>query len=79
MLDDLRRLLRNRPFEPFRIVMLEGDSYEIKHPETVMLGPRSAILGIPAPEGLPDISYYHIVNLLHIKRLEPLPQEQAQN
>ncbi len=31
--DDVLQMLRNRPFEPFRIHMSDGSEYVIRHPE----------------------------------------------
>ena len=36
-----------RPFEPFRIEVSDGTVYEIRHPELVMVGLGSLIIGIP--------------------------------
>jgi hypothetical protein len=30
--DDLRRLLEQRPFRPFRLYVLETTVYEVRHP-----------------------------------------------
>jgi hypothetical protein len=36
--DLLRNLLRAQPFRPFRIVMNSGQTYDIRHPEWVVVG-----------------------------------------
>jgi hypothetical protein len=44
--EDLRIRIKQRPFIPFRIVLTEGTSYEIRHPELIMLGKRGAVIGL---------------------------------
>jgi hypothetical protein len=38
-----RELLTQRPFQPFRLVMSSGLTYEVRHPEMAMLT-RNALL-----------------------------------
>jgi len=65
--------LHTRPFEPFRLLMSDGTTYEVRHPELVMLGMRSLHLGIPA-RNQEELLYEraHILALSHITRLEPV-------
>ena len=42
--EDLERHLR--PFAPFRIQLSTGETIDVRHPELVMVGKRSAIIGI---------------------------------
>jgi hypothetical protein len=70
--EDLRTRIQARPFVPFRIVLTEGTSYEIRHPELFMLGKRGAVVGLAKN---PDQTFFDatvLVDLLHIVRLEPL-------
>ena len=48
-LNDFLTVLRRQPFAPFRLHLTNGSSYEVRHPELVMVGRRDVILGIPAP------------------------------
>jgi hypothetical protein len=48
--EDLRIRIKQRPFIPFRIVLTEGTSYEIRHPELIMLGKRGAVIGLAKPQ-----------------------------
>jgi hypothetical protein len=70
---DFAPLLLRRPFEPFRIVTSDGRNYDIRHPEMVMAGFTSAVIGYPNPEVPGTILRYDIVSMLHIVRLGPLP------
>jgi hypothetical protein len=49
--EELTALLRQRPFIPFRIHMTDGHSYEIPHPEAMMVSRYIAFIGLrPDPE-----------------------------
>jgi hypothetical protein len=63
--------------------MTDGQAYEIRHPDLMMVGRRSAIVGLT---GQPGRTFYERtvqVDLLHVIRLEPLegapsaPQREA--
>jgi hypothetical protein len=63
---------KRQPFEPFRIVMADGQGYDIRHPDLLMVGLRAAIVGLT---GQPDQIFYERtikVDLLQILRTEPL-------
>ena len=71
---DLLEALRRRPFVPFRIHVSEGATFEIRHPEMMLLGLASVTIAIPADAAAP---YYHrteVVAARHIIRLVPLDQ-----
>ena len=71
--EELRDALRHTPFEPFRLVMTDGIGYEIRHPDLLWVGRRTAMIGLT---GDPAQTFYERaikVDLLHVIRLEPLP------
>ena len=66
-----RELLTQRPFEPFRIVMSSGLTYEIRHPEMAALTRTALYVGIDvADDGVP--AAFKICSLLHMTAIEPL-------
>ena len=70
---ELLNLVRQRPFEPFRIRTSAGDTLEVRHPEMCMVGVRTTIIGIPA-ESDPRLWDRTIrVDNLHVTHIEPLP------
>lgn len=71
--DDIVQLLRTRPFEPFRICLSDGQSYEIRHPELAIVDRSKVVIGVPGPRGI-DGPAERTVNcaLLQITRTEPL-------
>jgi hypothetical protein len=75
--EELRESLRQQPFEPFRIVVTDGAGYDIRHPDLLWVGKRTAYVGIT---GHPAQTFFERavkVDLLHIVRLEPLDKASA--
>jgi hypothetical protein len=62
----IRQLVLRRPFEPFTVHLSEGESYEVRHPETVALG-RQRIVVVD-----PDSDQMAICSLLHVTSVETL-------
>jgi hypothetical protein len=75
---DLESELKNEPFQPFRIVTTNGKTYDIteKDRPLLLVGKRTVIIGLRVPETDPYFDRYEVVSLLHIVRLEPIPQQQ---
>jgi hypothetical protein len=71
--EDLLEMLRNRPFVPFRIHMTDGRTYDIVHPEAVLVLRSRAIIGLrpDAETNIPDRSEQ--IALLHIVRTSEIP------
>ena len=40
ILNDFRQALTKQPFQPFRIILADGRSFTIEHPEFVAMDPR---------------------------------------
>jgi hypothetical protein len=72
---DLLARLRVRPFEPFRIVTTDGTTYEVRHPELVMVGLGAAYIGWPAQTIAGAVDRVDIVSMRHIIRLEEMPRQ----
>lgn len=67
--EDIREHLVRRPFEPFRIVMTDGETYDITHPELCLLSRLTFFVGRPTRKpGLAD-GVDHCA-LVHIVRIE---------
>ena len=68
--DGIRRLLRQQPFKPFRLVMSSGKEYEIRHPEMAMLLQNDILVGVDITDnGMP--AEFDICPLLHVASIEP--------
>jgi hypothetical protein len=73
--EDVEKKLRRQPFQPFRLYLSDGTAYDVRHPELVLLGRRSLVLGLT---GRPEDTLYERtvdVDLLHIVRMEHLPSQ----
>lgn len=67
-----RELLTKRPFQPFRIIISSGESYEVRHPEVAFLSKTDMYVGIkPDRDNIP--ADFRICSLLHVTAIEPLP------
>ena len=75
--EELRNSLRQQPFEPFRIVVTDGTGYDIRHPDLLWVGLRTAYVGLT---GKPSQTYFERsvkIDLLHVMRIEPLDSANA--
>ena len=68
--DGIRRLLRQQPFKPFRLVMSSGKEYEIRHPEMAWVLRNDILVGFDITDnGMP--TEFDICPLLHVASIEP--------
>ena len=69
---DILQALDKRPFEPFRIQVSDGSTYEVRHPELVMVGVGSLVIGVPA-QGQPRLyERYETIALNNVVKMLPL-------
>jgi hypothetical protein len=71
--EELHLAARRQPFKPFRVHLTTGATYDVRHPDLIMVGQRSAIIGL-AKE--PHATVYDLamqVDLLHVVGIEELP------
>ncbi len=47
--DELRQLLRKRPFQPFRVHLKDGRSFTIEYPELNVVTGTFMAIGVPVP------------------------------
>ena len=71
---DYYGLTRARPFVPFRIVTSDGTTYEVRHPELILVTPPSVIIGYPDPQEPRNALRWDVVSNRQVVRLEPMPQ-----
>ncbi len=70
--EELRGTLQQQPFEPFRIVLTDGVGFEVRHPDLLWVGKRTAYVG---HTGQPGQTYFERsvkIDLLHVIRIEPI-------
>lgn len=75
--DAFRKILKRQPFQPFRLVMSSGKSYDVRHPEMAWLLKNDVLVGIDVEhDGLP--AELDICPLFHVATIEPiLPEPSA--
>ncbi len=75
---DILKYLQRRPFQPFRLSLSDGRSFEVRHPEMAMVGRSSVIVGILDPEE-DDPIYERSIDcaIMHITTLEPIDGQDA--
>ena len=62
---------RRTPFQPIRLHISDGSSYEVHHPEFMYITATTVVIGqLPEVDGVPASSVY--CDPLHITRIEPL-------
>ena len=72
--DDIQARLRGRPFLPVRIVTSTGETYDIRHPDLVMVGTRALIIGTPAGANPTQFEQVTRLAILHVTELRDLPE-----
>jgi hypothetical protein len=68
--DELNRRLTAQPFEPFRVRLDDGQSFDIKRQEAMWVGPSIAIIAVFGPNRL--LERYVTASLYHITTVEAL-------
>jgi hypothetical protein len=74
---DLQSAARRQPFEPFRVVLTTGTTYDIRHPDLIMVGRRAAIIGITSDQAGTAFDRTIKVDLFHVVGIEELPSPSA--
>ena len=70
---ELQDAAGSQPFQPFRIVLTTGATFDIRHPDLIMVGRRSAAIGIANEPGGNVYDRIFQVDLFHIVGIERLP------
>lgn len=73
--DVIQTRLRERPFVPLRIVTSSGQSYDITHPDLVLVGRRDLIIGTASNDNPGQYETASRVALLHVTDLQDLPRQ----
>ena len=72
---DLRMLVKRKPFKPFRMTMATSETFDVLHPETLIVGRSIAALGI-GQAGPDEAIAEHIIwldlnQIVHIQPIAP--------
>ena len=71
--EEVYEAARQQPFEPFRLILTTGAVYDIRHPDLIMVGRRSAIVGVTNEANGAVYDRTIKVDLLHVVAIEKLP------
>jgi hypothetical protein len=71
--NDISQRVRVRPFIPLRIVTSSGQSYDITHPDLIMVGRRDLIVGTSSEEEPGHYEQVSRASIMHVTALENCP------
>ena len=78
--EEIIKLWKQLPFQPFRIYMSNGDVYVVRHPELFLVFPTYVRIGIPVPDHpLLLCERVERPSLSDMVRLEVLPSSATQS
>lgn len=78
---DVIKFVKRRPFEPFRLTLTDGRTYDVHHPELIMVGVSAVTVGRPARVDDFDFPVFDRsveVSMNHIMQIERLASSAAQ-
>lgn len=76
--EDLRKWLKREPFQPFRLTLTDGRTYDVVHPELAMVGRTSVTIGFPRSGDIEPIYERAVdISLLHIMQVEAVQTSSA--
>lgn len=70
--EDLLDLVRRQPFAPLRIHITGGKTYNVQHPDQIIVLRSRAVLAVGGEDGVGDRLEH--VALVHVVRVEELAQ-----
>ena len=70
---DILSFVKRQPFQPFRLTLTDGRTYDVRHPEFAMVGRSSVVIGISLQDESESIyDRLVMVALSHIMQAELL-------
>ena len=77
--EDILALVRQKPFRPFRIITSSGETFDVRHPELLMVGARDLVIGRASAKDPRQYDQVTHVSLLHVAAVEcpPAPDTAA--
>jgi hypothetical protein len=71
--DDIQARVRKQPFTPLRIVTSAGQTFDIHHPDLVMIGRRELTVGRASADHPTQYEQQTRIAIMHLTALEALP------
>jgi len=75
---NVRKLWKQRPFKPFRIVLDSGQQYEILGPDYIMVTKTMLAIGRGKNETTGIFDSAHVVGTLQVAAIEPIESKKRQ-
>jgi hypothetical protein len=75
--NDVLADLRRQPFEPFQLIMTDGASFEIQHPDQCLVLTTALIVGLKTQPGQETSDRYVKIDCRHVSRIHYLPPATA--
>jgi hypothetical protein len=75
----VREMLNNRPFRPFRLFLSDGSRDDVPHPEFAWVFGGRVFVGVPGRNGDPLSGTVKELSILHLTRIEELPQRKRRS
>ena len=69
---EIRVLLDQRPFPGFRVYISDGATYDVRHPEMIMVTARVVHIAQPPMKGRVPAGENIYCDPMHITRMEPM-------
>jgi hypothetical protein len=71
--DDIQARIRERPFVPVRVVTSSVQTYDVSHPDLVLIARRFLVVGVASNENPAQAETVSRVAIMHITDLQDLP------
>ncbi len=62
-INDIQELLEKEPFEPFKILVTGGESYEVRNPHSVAVMKRRMLIALPDGDHFVICPYLHVSSI----------------
>jgi hypothetical protein len=67
--EEIMSHVRRKPFQPFRVFISDGASYDVRHPEMVLVTARTVVIAIEREDSqIPEESAW--CDPVHVTRIE---------
>jgi len=75
--DEIKSHLRRQPFHPIRVHVTDGSSYDVHHPDLVLVSRMEIVIGLNPTDDIPDRNVY--IDPIHVARIEPIGAKRSAN
>jgi hypothetical protein len=71
--DDIYQRVKGQPFVPVRIATSDGRSFDVYHPDLILVARRFVMIGTPSRQSPAHADLVTRVAMIHITALDDLP------